>query len=113
MDNSGIMQETQVAANAASRIPYSFPSNAVVEVQVFAPQPVSVYVVDDCGLAAFSAGAATNSAWATSEDQTAHAMRLRLPPRSQWNVLIVNRSAAPVMVNYDATIAGYMRWVNG
>jgi hypothetical protein len=103
-----MMLSAQVAPHQAIRVPYSFPPNSAIRIQVFGTLPVDVYMVDSQGLANFSTQGTPYPAWVASEGgRTAHSIVTRLPPQPEWNLLILNRSNVPVTVNYDVTIEGY------
>ncbi|HEY6358263.1 MAG TPA: hypothetical protein VIX35_08455 [Vicinamibacterales bacterium] len=102
-----MMLSAPIAPHQAIHIPYSFPPNSAIKLQVFATQPVDVYMVTFEGLAAFATTGTPEPAWIKSIGRTAHAIGRVLPPQPQWNLLIVNPSDASVTVNYDVTIEGY------
>jgi hypothetical protein len=99
-----MMRSIQIAAGGAVRIPYTFPGYAFVLVQVVSSVPVIVYIVDADGLAAFSAGAPLQNWGSSPQAQRDHNLRVQLPPRAEWNLLIVNQYPEPALVSYDATL---------
>jgi hypothetical protein len=99
-----MMLAAEILPRQAIRVPYTFPPNAIVKIQVFATQSVNVYVVDAEGLANYTQRGEPKPSWFVSEGRLRHAFPLQLPPRPQWFLLITNPSDAAVTVNYDATV---------
>jgi hypothetical protein len=99
------MMTSVVAGNSTLQVPYDFPPG-MVSVRVVAQQPIYVYVVNADGRAAYMAGTPFTSYGGSLAGQAPrrdYALRMILPPRAQWFLLLKNPALFAMPVSYDAS----------
>jgi hypothetical protein len=96
-----MIQSAVVHAQRAMQVPYVAPPSGLVRIEVRAPQPVHVMVVDEAGLAHYPTG--QYPTYAGSRGRAYHVFGAMLPPGLLWYLLIENPWPEPLTVQYQVT----------
>jgi hypothetical protein len=101
------MNSATIQANNTLRVPYDVPSasSTMFNFRVLSPDaPVNVFIVDSDALAQYDAGQTSFATWGQSRDRRDHALQVPIPPRARLYLLIENRTAKSIHVDYEAVL---------